>query len=265
MAPKSTEYVSDVTIVIPTRNEAGVITTLLSLLEQAMVGSPWNWDVLVIDDSTDKTPEILQQLSQQHCWVKYIHRAVEERSGLGTAILLGMHNAQGKYVQLMDADGQHPPQAVRQMIDLGLTNGLELIMSTRYKDNGGAGGLDGWGRYLFSVGLRWLPRLIFPARLLEITDPLTGMFLVRKDLLLLEKILPIGWKISLEVMLFSKAMSIAELPIRFEDRLGGESKANFRVGLSYFRHLFSLFKRYYFPFQVEATPVLKNRMTQGGL
>lgn len=265
MLTQSTDLVSDVTIVIPTRNEAGVITPLLSMLEKAMADSIWKWNVLIVDDSTDDTPAILEELSQCFTWLNFIHRSIEDRTGLGTAILLGIQKSQGRYVQLMDADGQHPPAAVRRMIDEGLSRNLDLIMSTRYGDTGQSNGLDGFGRRLFSEVLRWLPRILFPSRLLYVTDPLAGMFLVKKETLLLEKITPIGWKISLEVMLFSKTRDIVELPIQFEDRLGGKSKADLVVGVSYFKHLLSLTKRYYFPHQEKQIHLKKSQRVTGGL
>src|SRR5215217_3627807 len=82
-----TEY--DISLVIPTRNEAGNIEPLLMRVHQAVKGIAV--EVVFVDDSTDETPNVIRKLQD---WfplpIKLIHRPKEERkNGLGGAVVEG--------------------------------------------------------------------------------------------------------------------------------------------------------------------------------
>src|SRR5574342_618461 len=77
----------EMSLVIPTRNEAGNIEPLLMRLHQALKGIAT--EVVFVDDSTDETPEVIRKLQS---WfpleVKLIARPPERRqNGLGGAVV----------------------------------------------------------------------------------------------------------------------------------------------------------------------------------
>jgi dolichol-phosphate mannosyltransferase len=51
---------------------------------------------------------------------------------------------------------------------------------------------------------------------------------------------PIGWKITLEVLVRGRYTRASEVPFVFRDRAYGESKLNSRIMLDYVRHLVRL-------------------------
>ena len=71
------------------------------------------------------------------------------------------------------------------------------------------------------------------------TDPMTGFFAVRTDRLDLGLLRPRGFKILLEV-LASQPLFVEQVPLAFTDRTAGQSKATWRVGVTYLRQLLSL-------------------------
>src|ERR1041385_9217193 len=79
----------DLSMVIPTRNEAGNIEPLLMRIHQAVKGIAV--EVIFVDDSSDETPEVIRTLQE---WfplpIKLIHRPKEARkNGLGGAVVEG--------------------------------------------------------------------------------------------------------------------------------------------------------------------------------
>jgi len=76
----------ELSVVIPTRNEAGNIAPLLSRIEQATKGTLT--EVVFVDDSTDNTPETITKLQDQFSLhVKLVHRPLAQRkNGLGGAV-----------------------------------------------------------------------------------------------------------------------------------------------------------------------------------
>lgn len=235
----------DVSIIVPTFNEAEGIEYLLFQLHQAMQNAHFSWEVIVVDDSTDETPQLLQTAAQTYPWLRFYHRQPKERNGLSGAILFGMQEANGYWIVSMDSDGQHPPVEVRRMISLGMFSNFDVIMATRYAQAGSTVGLDGPMRHLASSTLRWIPRVLFPRKMWWVSDPLGGFFMVRKEVLNFQSMRAIGWKVSLEVLLMSDYGRSLQFPYTFERRHAGESKAGAKVAVDYLRQIASLFWRYY--------------------
>src|SRR5512142_250288 len=85
----------DLSIIVPTRNEAGNIDVLLTRIENAFAGgstSGPNLEVIFVDDSTDNTPQTVEAAEQRFPGlnVRLIHRPPEKRGdGLGGAVSVG--------------------------------------------------------------------------------------------------------------------------------------------------------------------------------
>ena len=71
--------------------------------------------IFVNDGSSDKTLEIMKELSSKDDKVKYI--SFSKNFGKESAMYAGLEAATGDYVTLMDADLQDPPSLLRQMYD----------------------------------------------------------------------------------------------------------------------------------------------------
>src|SRR3712207_7046986 len=73
------------TLVIPTRNEAGNVPRLVRELGEALAGVDYR--VVFVDDSTDETPAVIRALSEEYGRISLIHRAsAEQDGGLSTAV-----------------------------------------------------------------------------------------------------------------------------------------------------------------------------------
>jgi dolichol-phosphate mannosyltransferase len=106
------------TLVIPTRNEAANVRRLVRELGESLAGVTYR--VVFVDDSTDETPEIIRALGKEDDRVVLIHREGAERGGgLSTAVTTGLDavSEESEYTCVMDADLQHPPGKVREMLE----------------------------------------------------------------------------------------------------------------------------------------------------
>lgn len=232
-----------VSIVLCSRNEQEVIEETITSVSSSIAAINIPYEIVVIDDSIDNTPAIVSALSIKHP-LRLIHRPKQEQDGLGGAIIRGFYEAKESYVILMDADGQHPSEVLKRLIPLA-QSGYDLVVPSRYIVGGSTGGLDGATRNIYSSVLRQLPRVLFFRRLWRFTDPLSGLFMVRRSCLDFTRMKPDSWKVSLEVLLFGHWASYCEIPYKFQERSAGKSKANFWVGIDYLRHLLKLTARYY--------------------
>jgi dolichol-phosphate mannosyltransferase len=228
-------------VIIPTRNEAQSLPCVIKDLQRTLKGI--DYKILIVDDGEDNTPEVLSSIKAPN--LKLLRRSPECRNGLSGAVIDGLSLTDSVYVAVIDGDGQHPPEIVRRMLWLAQSTECDMVMASRYIEGGSTTGLDGGLRKLYSYVLRQIPRVLFP-KLRKVTDPLSGCFLIRKSCVNLENVKAIGWKISIEILLFSNIANYKEISYSFCERIGGVSKAGFKVGLEYFRQILSLQARYYF-------------------
>ena len=227
-------------VVIPTRHEADTIGAFIERLLRAVDGIPI--EIVMVDDSDrDNTVQVLLALREKlDGRLVVLHRSigsVPERT-LGTAVVTGIRAARGTYVCVMDGDGQHPPEAIRAFLETVRRTRAEYVGGSRYMPSGSAEGLDGLSRQAISRGLALLTRLAFlgtPIR--GLTDPLSGFFFFQRSLVERVDLRPIGWKISLEVLVRGRARHIAEVPYTFAKREGGDSKASLKQGLLVLQHI----------------------------
>src|SRR5215212_10103780 len=231
--------VYDLSMVIPTRNEAGNIEPLLMRIHQAVKGIAV--EVVFVDDSTDETPNVIRKLQD---WfplpIKLIHRPKEERkNGLGGAVVEGFKATQGTWMGVMDADLQHPPGLIPRLLGHPQKSGSDIGFGSRLARGGDSSSL-GFTRNLISHVFAWTTRLAFPQRLWNVTDPLTGFFLTKRASVNPDGLKPDGFKILLEILVSHPQLKVSEVPIQFGHRNAGESKASVSETIKFFRGLYRL-------------------------
>jgi dolichol-phosphate mannosyltransferase len=227
-----------VSIVVPTRNEAGNVGPLWTRIAAALGQTPF--EVCFVDDSDDETGDLLLRLESRDGRIRCQFRQGEERAGgLSTAVVAGLHMARGRYVCVMDADLQHPPETIPALLN-GAEHGADLVVASRYSPGGSRSGLGGGGRRMVSRGATMVARLLFKeAR--RSADPLSGFFLCRRALIDGIEFRPVGFKILLELLVCVPGLRVVDVPVAQEKRAAGDSKATLRQGLLYLGHLRSLF------------------------
>jgi putative flippase GtrA len=230
---------ADISIVVPTRNESENIVPLVDRLDCV---TPAPREIIFVDDSDDNTPDTIGALAaSQPEHVRLLHRRPGHRSGgLGGAVVAGIQCARFPWVVVMDGDLQHPPETVPALIDAALATHADAVVASRYRGDGSAHGLAGRFRRVVSGLSGRLARLAFPRRLSQVTDAMSGFFVVRREVLDDVDLRPHGYKILLEILVRGRIERIAEVPYTFAPRSAGESKASLREGLRFLRHLVGL-------------------------
>jgi dolichol-phosphate mannosyltransferase len=228
-----------ISVVIPTRNEAGNVAELIRRLEAATESC--SLEVIFVDDSTDDTPAVIADIARHSMFpILLRHRLPEERvGGLGGAVTLGISLSRAPWVCVMDADLQHPPELIPKLLDEATRSESDVVIASRYCDFGGLGDFGRIRTYV-SEGSTMLARLAFPTALAGVTDPMSGFFLVRRDGLDLRGLQPRGFKILFEILCRTPDLRKTEVPFRFGERFAGESKASLQEGVRYVRQLLDL-------------------------
>jgi dolichol-phosphate mannosyltransferase len=224
-------------LTIPTLREAENISRLLDHVRSVL--DPLNicYELLVVDDdSRDGTEEIVSSIAREDPRVRLLIRKGER--GLSGAILYGWRSTDADVLGVMDADLQHPPELLPQLIS-AISAGHDLVIGSRYITGGQLGN---WNpiRKLFSTAAVWATWPI-QKKGMRAKDPMSGFFLVRRECLANIQFQPSGFKLLLEILVRAKLHSVKEVPLAFGSRLRGASKANARVGYDYAKLLAKLY------------------------
>src|SRR4051794_15291375 len=293
----------DISILVPTLNEAANLPELLRRTDAALAGRAY--EVIVIDDqSTDDTPAVVADLATRYPVRLQVRptaygglsgaglggtrrargggvvgvgarpqrppgdvvAALAPRSpvrlqvrppaygGLSGAVLEGMRLARGGVFVVMDADLQHPPEKVPELIAaVGGANGAavaDFALGSRYVPGGSMA--EKWGplRRLISRVATLLAR---PSAG-DTRDPMSGFFALRRETYeRARRLTPLGYKVGLELMCKCRVATVREVPIHFDSRAHGRSKLTLAQQFRYLEHLSRLYD-FSFP---RASPVVK--------
>ena len=119
-------------IIVPCYNEEKTVEMFFDELQRTLSGV--NYEVLFINDgSQDSTQEKLKKLADSNPNVKYI--SFSRNFGKESAIYAGLTMATGDLVGLMDADLQHPPSLLPDMID-AINEGYDVAAAKRVSKKG---------------------------------------------------------------------------------------------------------------------------------
>ena len=106
-----------ISILIPCYNEALSLPILIPKLEDIANNlKQYDWEILCVNDgSKDNTLEVLRELRQIYNRVNYID--LSRNYGKENAMLAGFDYVKGDCMVIMDADLQHPPHVILQMLE----------------------------------------------------------------------------------------------------------------------------------------------------
>ncbi|NMI00076.1 glycosyltransferase [Pseudonocardia sp. K10HN5] len=227
----------ELTVVVPTRNESGNIGPLLDRVKAA--AGPRRIEVLFVDDSDDDTPEkVLARSLAERLPVRLLHRERGDRTGgLGGAVVAGLREARADWAVVMDGDLQHPPELALRLAGVGRSRDLDLVAASRHVGGGDAGGLGTTTRHAVSGGATAVAKTMFPRRLAQLSDPMSGMFALRTAAIDLDRLEPHGFKILMEIVVRNPRLRVAEVPFSMQPRHTGQSKASLAEGARFTGHL----------------------------
>lgn len=106
-----------ISVLIPCYNESESLPLLISKLDNiASEYSQYNWEFLCVNDgSKDNTLDVLRELRCKYSRLNYID--LSRNYGKETAMLAGFDYVKGDCMVIMDADLQHPPHVIPQMLE----------------------------------------------------------------------------------------------------------------------------------------------------
>jgi dolichol-phosphate mannosyltransferase len=219
----------ELSVIVPTFNERANIPILVERLSGVLSGCDWE-AIFVDDNSPDGTAAVTRAIGAADNRVRCIRRI--GRRGLAGACLEGMLASQARYVAVMDADLQHDEARLAAMLDALRANRADIVIASRYVDGGNWAGLSP----LRAKVSRWSNRVTQLLLGIELTDPMSGFFMIRRDAF--EPLAPAlssqGFKILLDLLATAHgSLRTLEVPSVFRERQHGVSKLDSKVALDF--------------------------------
>ncbi len=227
----TSEHEIQLSVVVPTFNESENVPEMVRRLDETL--SDLSWEIIFVDDaSPDGTADVVRSLARHDRRVRLISR--HNRRGLASAVIEGALAASAEIVAVMDGDLQHDESVLPGMYRKVADGEAEIVSASRFLREDGADGLSSNTRVAISnSGIR-LSNAMFR---LDMTDPLTGFFVVRRNVVrrALPDLSELGFKVLMDLIISAKPRpKVAEVPFRFRSRVHGESKLDNRVMYDFF-------------------------------
>lgn len=144
-----------VSLVVPAFNEGAAISAnLRNILDCARQSPLVSFELLLVDDgSKDDTLAWVEEMMRTESAIRLL--ALTRNFGKEAAIQAGLEYAHGEAVIVIDADLQHPPALIREMVRLWLVGGIPVVEAIK-QERGREPLVKGLGAKLFYWGFdKW--------------------------------------------------------------------------------------------------------------
>ena len=119
-------------VVIPCLNEGSHLTTSLATLAGVLDGLGLEYELVLVDDgSSDDTWAVMQRAAAARAGVRAFR--LSRRFGKELALAAGLEHARGAAVIVMDADLQHPPSLIPEMVRAWREEHYEVVEAVKTK------------------------------------------------------------------------------------------------------------------------------------
>jgi glycosyltransferase involved in cell wall biosynthesis len=200
-----------VSIVVPCLNEEAVIGEFIDWCHEGLRDAGREGQVLIIDSSTDRSPEIAREHGAEVLQVP--------RRGLGRAYIDALPAVRGDYVIMGDCDLTYDFRRIAPFLDK-LDEGCDFVMGSRFAGEIEPGAMPNLHRYFGTPLTTWILNLIYGARYSDIH---CGMRAMTREALVGLGLESQSWEYASEMVLKAarQRLKIAEVPVRFfKDREG---------------------------------------------
>jgi len=195
----------EITILVPALNEELTIGGFVEWCRQGIAASGARAEILIVDSSTDRTPQIAQAGGARVLRVP--------RRGLGRAYIDAIPHIRGRFVIMGDADCTYDFREIRPFVE-AFRAGAEFVMGSRFKGSIAPGAMPALHRYFGTPVTTFILNTIFGSRFSDIHCGMRG---ITRDALLRMDLRSQGWEYASEMVLKSVHMELktTEVPIHF--------------------------------------------------
>jgi len=215
----------DFSVILPALDEERTIGECIQKIQDVFSRNAMHGEILVVDSSTDRTPEIAAALGA---------RVIRpEKTGYGNAYLAGFAAARGRYIVMGDADNTYDFYDIPRLV-APLKDGADFVIGSRFKGTIHKGSMTGLHRYIGNPLLTWMVNFIFHT---QFSDTHSGFRAITREALDMLPLKTGGMEFASEmlVMASKENLKIAEVPIDYYPRKTPSKLHSFADGWRHIR------------------------------
>jgi len=232
-----------ISIVLPVYNEELILKMntlkVFNFCQQKLTG---DWQIIIANNgSTDRTAPIGQQLAQKNRQIKYYYT---RQQGKGYGVIEAWHNYPSDIYIYMDVDLATDLSALPNLIKQ-IQNGYDIALGSRFVK--GSQVKRSWGRKIFSLGLRFLLRLLFN---LQVKDAPCGFKAVNQKIIdnIIPQIQNKTWFFDTEMLVLAQRQGLKMKEIAISWREAPQKKRKSKVNIisvikDYLKNIYLIYVR----------------------
>lgn len=215
----------EVSVVIPSMNEEETIGICIEKVKRVFKEYNINGEIIVADNSTDRTPEIARSLGAKV--------VTPDRKGYGYAYLYAFRHARGKYIVIGDADNTYDFLEMPKLLEPLFKGEADFVIGSRFKGKILRGAMPLLHKYVGNPLLTFLLNVFFKTK---VSDSHSGFRAFTREALEKMNLRCHGMEFASEMIIEAarKGLRIVEVPITYYPRAGDSKLRSFSDG---WRHL----------------------------
>lgn len=215
-----------ISIIIPVYKDLDNLDFLLKRIENSL--PQYRHEIIMVNDNKNDAKKMIELANKyNNTYTNSIFRVINRpgKMGVASAIMDGFNVASYDNICTLNADLQHPPELLPQMIDE--LRKSDIVIASRYVEQGK---IEKWSlsRKMISKWAIVLARMIPGVK--KVKDPMSGYYALKKDVINNSKMNPprdsrvaTGFKLPLEILAKGDYESVKEIPYNFSDRKSGKT------------------------------------------
>ena len=208
--------------VVPTFNERDNVVRLVDKLRKAAIPG---FILLFVDDSSpDGTGDLIRSMASHDPSLRLLVR--KTKRGIGSAYQEGFREALSSLspdiIIEMDADLQHPPSAIKDLVS-EIQAGADVAIGSRYIAGGGVSGWSPW-RKAISRGANLYARVLLRIKVRDATSGFRAYTRAKAEQVAYATLPAKGFEFQVASLHLLEGSQFAEVPYTFEVRTAGKSK-----------------------------------------
>ncbi|MBB6646624.1 glycosyltransferase [Halobellus ruber] len=217
-----------VSVVMPTMNEEQGVETCIDYVKNAVRESGYRTEVVISDDSTDRTPEIAREAGAI---------VVEpDEPGYGYAYRYAFRHCRGDYIIIGDADTTYDFQQFPELLDPVVNGEADMVMGSRLEGEIKDGAMPPLHEYVGNPLLTKFLNVFYGA---GVSDAHSGFRAFRASMLEELDLETTGMEFASEMIMVAgtRDLTIKEIPITYHEREGEATLESFQDGWRHVRFM----------------------------
>jgi len=205
----------DISVILLCYRSEEAVWKYVEVLKRSLEEIKVSWEIILVgnyvEDSIDRTPEVVREIADQDSRIKSITKV--KQGMVGWDMRSGLEMASGRVIAILDGDGQFPMEDVVRVYEKLKNDNLDLVKT--YRETRG----DGLYRRFISFVYNLLFKIMFPGFCGRDVNSKPKIF--TEETLKKLELRSDGWFIDAEIMIKARRinLSFAEIPTQFAKQL----------------------------------------------